>query len=915
MTRNHRNLQSRTRKLTKQLEIELLEERLAPSAAPLAFSGPSPDVNDMVVLGSTGQSGGTQSSGTLHALSSLPQLSSLPGAKASIYLNFLGDQVANWGGYSNITVPVFSQDGDPTTFSDSELTTITNIWKYVAEDYAPFNINVTTVKPANMGHGFTQEIDIGGNGAWAGGTYGGISYIGGFSDPTLPNISFVFPSNLGNGTAKYVGDASSHEAGHAFGLYHQSLYNSQGVKVAEYYTGPGNGTAPIMGDAYYAARSMWWDGTSDISSTTIQDDMSVIASSTNGFGYRSDTTGNSRGKAIILTPSGNQVTASGIIITSSDQDYYEFTTGGGQINFSVKVPTPFNNLNAEAKLLDASGNLVATGASNGQFGATITTSVAAGTYYFVVTSDGTYGDVGQYSVSGTIVATTATVPSVPGGVSATAGDGLVALSWNSPAGATSYDLYRGTSPNGEGSTPYQTGLLSTSFTDTGLTDGVTYYYRVSAIDSAGQSGLSSEVSATPMVPVPSAPGGVTATGGPGQVSLSWNGSTGATSYNVYRATTPGGEGSTPFRTGLTATTFTDPGLSSGTTYYYQVTAVNGTGESGSSSEVSATPLPTSTAPATPTGLTANPGTGSVSLSWSVSTGATSYDIYRGTSPGGEGSTPYQTGLTTTHFTDSGLTGGTTYYYRVAAVNASGQSSLSNEVSAVPQAAQFHLAIHSGGGTVGSFLSDTDVKGGHTYATSHAIDTGGVTNPAPQAVYQTERYGNFTYTVPNLTPGATYTVKLHFAEIFWNTAGKRIFNVSINGTQVLTNFDIFATAGGEYKAIVERFTAVADSAGHIIITYTSVRDFAKSSGIEIIAGIVPGPTVHGSSDLASQVSHSGPAQSGWFESGPLVPTGFPSPKLSSINQPAGVDSVVTTWFAGHAHSTHNWLDDFVEQWQL
>ena len=82
----------------------------------------------------------------------------------------------------------------------------------------------------------------------------------------------------------------------------------------------------------------------------------------------------------------------------------------------------------------------------------------------------------------------------------------------------------------------------------------------------------------------------------------------------------------------------------------------------------------------------------------------------------------------------------------------------------------------------------------------------MTNPAPQSVYQHNRYGNFTYTIPGLTAGTSYTVRLHFAEEYWTTAGSRIFNVLINGTQVLTNFDIFATAGGEYKAVVEQFTA-------------------------------------------------------------------------------------------------------------
>jgi cellulose 1,4-beta-cellobiosidase len=133
------------------------------------------------------------------------------------------------------------------------------------------------------------------------------------------------------------------------------------------------------------------------------------------------------------------------------------------------------------------------------------------------------------------------------------------------------------------------GSFATSFTDTGLTNGLTYYYKVSAVNAGGQSAASSEVSATPQVAPPAAPTNVMATASSGQVALNWSASPGATSYNIYRSTTPGAEGSTPYRTGITATSFTDTGLSNGTTYYYKVSAVNAGGQSATSSEVSATP--------------------------------------------------------------------------------------------------------------------------------------------------------------------------------------------------------------------------------------------------------------------------------------------------------------------------------------
>jgi hypothetical protein len=141
-------------------------------------------------------------------------------------------------------------------------------------------------------------------------------------------------------------------------------------------------------------------------------------------------------------------------------------------------------------------------------------------------------------------------------------------------------------------------------------------------------------------------------------------------------------------------------------------------------------------------------------------------------------------------------------------------------------------ISAGGPAAAPFVADEDFTGGATAATSHAITTTGLTNPAPQSVYQHNRYGNFTYTIPGLTAGASYTVRLHFAEEYWTTAGSRIFNVLINGTQVLTSFDIFATAGGEYIGVIRQFTATASSTGTVTIQFVTVKDNAQVNGIEV-----------------------------------------------------------------------------------
>jgi len=150
------------------------------------------------------------------------------------------------------------------------------------------------------------------------------------------------------------------------------------------------------------------------------------------------------------------------------------------------------------------------------------------------------------------------------------------------------------------------------------------------------------------------------------------------------------------------------------------------------------------------------------------------------------------------------------------------------------------AVNAGGPAVGSFAADVDFIGGSTSTSTAAVDTSGVTNPAPMAVYQSRRFGNFTYTLPGFGAGSSHTVRLHFSENFFTAAGQRVFNVSINGTQVLTNFDIFAAAGAQNKAVIREFVINANSSGQYGIQFTSVVNNASVSGIEIISASTSGP---------------------------------------------------------------------------
>ena len=477
-------------------------------------------------------------------------------------------------------------------------------------------------------------------------------------------------------------------------------------------------------------------------------------------------------------------------------------------------------------------------------------------------------------------------PAAPTALSATGGNAQVSLSWTGSTGATSYNVKRGTATGG----PYAavaSNVATTSYTDTSVTNGTKYYYVVTAVGTGGESANSNEASATPVAPATSVLqincGGSTYAS---PTTGTWQSDTSFTGGSTYSVSNPISGTSDPtlyqserygsFNYSLPVNNGNYTlNLHFAETYYwaagqrvfnvsvngnqvlsnfdvvaaggpnaavvksFPVSVTNGTLSITFQSVVnvpilSAIQLVTGggtsqSPPAAPTALTAAAGNAQVGLGWTGSAGATSYNVKRGTATGG----PYAavaSNVTATTYTDTGVTNGTTYYYVVTAVGTGGESANSNEANATPAVVTgTTLHINCGGPaynspTTGAWQADTYFAGGSVYAVNNPIS--GTSDPT---LYQSERYGSFSYSLP--ATNGNYTLNLHFAETYYTAAGQRVFNVSVNGTQVLSNFDAVAAAGPN-AAIVKSFP-VSVTNGTVSITFQNVVNVPILSAIALV----------------------------------------------------------------------------------
>lgn len=268
-------------------------------------------------------------------------------------------------------------------------------------------------------------------------------------------------------------------------------------------------------------------------------------------------------------------------------------------------------------------------------------------------------------------------------VTAEPGDGKATVRWRASLGAAQYILYRGQSWDRAAMVPVAT-LPGLEFVDTGLANGTVYFYRVRAIDGTNQSRLSPYARvkpAAPPTPAPTVPpANLTGALVDGKAQLAWSAVPGATGYKIFRSTSDGF--TLPSMIGSTAALhFTDTGMAAGTAYFYKVAAYNAGGIGPMSNIVSVAPVPPPPAPA---GLAATVVEGKIKLTWSAVAGVTGYKIFRGSSDAAVAAPPVGTTALLT-LTDTTVTLGTTYFYKVASYNANGTGPMSTSVNATPAA--------------------------------------------------------------------------------------------------------------------------------------------------------------------------------------------------------------------------------------
>jgi hypothetical protein len=488
----------------------------------------------------------TDNAASQETLANAFSLHSRPGSANVVYLDFDGATLSGtaWNNtYSVLNALPYNIEGDGATFSDLERTRIVDIWHRVAEDFAPWDIDVTTEKPAVFTPTtgtilVTHSVDANGHIVNCS-SCGGVAYVNVFGRSnyhTYYSPALVFFDKLGGGGETYVAEAASHEFGHNLGLSHD------GTSATAYYGGQGSGLvswAPIMGNSYNNNVTEWSKGEYPDANQT-QDDLAIIEGK---LGYNPDDHGDTPATATHLVVDANgAVIASnpeldpyntlpenkGVIGTADDVDVFSFVAGAGAVNLTInpswdafyRTSRRGANLDIEAELLNQAGATVAYDEPVDNTNAVISANVSAGTYYLLISGAGNavtpysdYDSLGQYYINGSIPAGVTdnnaptpnpmTFSSVP----ATISESEITMTATSALDDVSAVEYKficvaGDQQCNNADSGWQT---SSTYTATGLTAGTTYSFQTLARDMSGNETVKSPIAAATTAEQPPPP--------------------------------------------------------------------------------------------------------------------------------------------------------------------------------------------------------------------------------------------------------------------------------------------------------------------------------------------------------------------------------------------------------------------------
>lgn len=493
-------------------------------------------------------------------------LHSKPGAARVLFVDFDGHVITGTAWNSGRADPLYAvpydTDGVPGQFSADERSRIAEIWYRVSEDFAAFDIDVTTEPPTNWtsqtGHLLiTDDVDLYGNAMPAQGA-GGVAYLGpyGYSNYDYYSPALVYAGNLGPDFPPYVAEAASHEFGHNLGLAHD------GTSTSGYYPGHGSGNTswgPIMGTGYNDNVSQWSRG-EYADANNLEDDLALMEQR---LSPRADDHGNTPSAASLLVVDGSGAIVAtqrqsdpfnldpenkGIIGLSGDKDLFSLQLGSGPVSIQV---TPSwaawerssggrgTNLDVLVRLLDTNGTEVTRADALDDTDALISTNVAGGTYYLEVSGVGNdsspysaYGSQGQYHISGQVTVgepdTTAPTPDpmafaqLPAAQSANSISMQAQVAIDESGSAVQYEFVCSVSGSACAGSGWQS---STSYLAQGLAAETSYGWQVRARDASGNATQLSPVASATTFAAPAAPetpGGLMAVdNADGTTTLTW----------------------------------------------------------------------------------------------------------------------------------------------------------------------------------------------------------------------------------------------------------------------------------------------------------------------------------------------------------------------------------------------------------